>query len=71
MESFLPVILGNFLIWMKNLIDFWLGESFGAISAAGEHAAMPHYDPTPESNRKLNKNETFLIDNGQVVYYTY
>lgn len=38
--------------------------SFETIPAAGPHAAIPHYHATPESNRKLGRNEIFLIDSG-------
>lgn len=40
------------------------GESFPAIAGAGEHGAVIHYRVTPESNRPINPNETFLIDSG-------
>jgi Xaa-Pro aminopeptidase len=38
--------------------------SFETIPASGPHAAIPHYHATPESNRKLGRNEIFLIDSG-------
>jgi Xaa-Pro aminopeptidase len=38
--------------------------SFETIPAAGPHAAIPHYHATAESNRKLGRNEIFLIDSG-------
>ncbi|CAG7821665.1 unnamed protein product [Allacma fusca] len=40
------------------------GLSFGTISASGENAALPHYSPTPESNRPLNISEIYLVDSG-------
>ena len=40
------------------------GESFPAISGAGEHGAIMHYRVTPESDRKINADEVFLIDSG-------
>ncbi len=40
------------------------GESFAAISGAGEHGAIMHYRVTPESDRKINPDEVFLIDSG-------
>lgn len=40
------------------------GESFPAISGAGEHGAIIHYRVTPESNRPINPNEVYLIDSG-------
>ena len=38
--------------------------SFETIPASGPHAAIPHYHATAESNRKLGRNEIFLIDSG-------
>jgi Xaa-Pro aminopeptidase len=40
------------------------GESFPAISGAGEHGAIIHYRVTPESNRSIKPNEVYLIDSG-------
>jgi Xaa-Pro aminopeptidase len=40
------------------------GESFPAISGAGEHGAIIHYRVSPESNRGINPNEVYLIDSG-------
>ena len=40
------------------------GESFPAISAAGEHGAIIHYRVTAESNRPIRPDELYLIDSG-------
>ncbi len=40
------------------------GESFPAISGAGEHGAIVHYRVTPESDRAINPDECFLLDSG-------
>jgi len=40
------------------------GDSFAAISGAGEHGAIMHYRVTPETNRTLRANEVYLIDSG-------
>ncbi len=40
------------------------GESFPAISGAGEHGAIIHYRVTPESNRPIRPDELYLIDSG-------
>ncbi len=40
------------------------GESFPAISGAGEHGAIIHYRVTPETNRPINAGELYLIDSG-------
>jgi Xaa-Pro aminopeptidase len=42
----------------------FLGESFPAISSAGEHAAINHYRVTPETNRPIHPNEIYLVDSG-------
>ena len=40
------------------------GESFPAISGAGEHGAVIHYRVTPDSDRPIRPNEVYLIDSG-------
>ncbi|WP_288005378.1 aminopeptidase P family protein [Acidiphilium sp.] len=40
------------------------GESFPAISGAGEHGAIIHYSVTPASDRPIRRNEIYLIDSG-------
>jgi len=40
------------------------GESFPAISAAGEHGAIVHYRVTPATDRTIRPNEVYLIDSG-------
>ena len=39
-------------------------QSFPAISGAGPNGAVIHYRVTPETNRVLGPNETYLIDSG-------
>ncbi|XP_056384950.1 xaa-Pro aminopeptidase 1 isoform X2 [Hyla sarda] len=38
--------------------------SFATISSSGPNAAIIHYKPVPETNRKLSVNEIFLLDSG-------
>jgi Xaa-Pro aminopeptidase len=38
--------------------------SFDSISGAAPHAALPHYRVTTSSNRRINRNEIYLIDSG-------
>jgi Xaa-Pro aminopeptidase len=38
--------------------------SFDSISGAAPHAALPHYRVSRSSNRKINRNEIYLIDSG-------
>lgn len=40
------------------------GESFPAISGAGEHGAVIHYRVTPETDRPIKPDEVYLIDSG-------
>jgi len=40
------------------------GESFPAISGAGEHGAVIHYRVTPATDRPIRANEAYLIDSG-------
>jgi Xaa-Pro aminopeptidase len=40
------------------------GESFPAISCAGEDGAIIHYRVTPETDRPIKPNEVYLIDSG-------
>lgn len=40
------------------------GESFPAISGAGENGAIIHYRATAESHRQIKANEVYLIDSG-------
>jgi Xaa-Pro aminopeptidase len=40
------------------------GESFPCISGAGEDGAIIHYRVTPETNRPVRPNETYLNDSG-------
>jgi Xaa-Pro aminopeptidase len=38
--------------------------SFDSISGAAPHSALPHYRVSRSSDRRINKNEIFLIDSG-------
>ncbi len=40
------------------------GDSFDAISGAGEHGAVIHYRATPETDRAIGARELYLIDSG-------
>jgi Xaa-Pro aminopeptidase len=40
------------------------GPSFETISAAGPHAALPHYRVTAASNRVLDRDSVYLVDSG-------
>uniref|UniRef100_A0A669E7G4 X-prolyl aminopeptidase (aminopeptidase P) 2, membrane-bound n=1 Tax=Oreochromis niloticus TaxID=8128 RepID=A0A669E7G4_ORENI len=40
------------------------GPSFGTISASGPNAALAHYSPSKETNRRLTVDEMYLVDSG-------
>ena len=42
----------------------YLYQSFEPIAAAGAHGAIIHYEPTPESNVPLEKDNFLLLDSG-------
>ncbi len=52
------------LLAFRQAVPLFRGESFPAISGAGEHGAIIHYRVTPESNRAIRANEVYLIDSG-------
>ncbi|HET6305911.1 MAG TPA: aminopeptidase P family protein, partial [Rhodopila sp.] len=52
------------LLGFRRQVEDFRGESFPAISGAGEHGAIIHYRVTDASNRKIKPNEVYLIDSG-------
>src|SRR6185437_13145350 len=48
----------------REEVEGFRGESFPAISGAGEHGAIIHYRVTEESNRPIRPDEAYLIDSG-------
>ncbi len=54
----------NRLFACRKAIDGFRGESFPAISGAGEHGAIIHYRVSEDSNRPIRPNEVYLIDSG-------
>ena len=52
------------LVALREQVPGFQGESFPAISAAGEHGAIIHYRVTEESNRPIRRDESYLIDSG-------
>ncbi|GAC1339920.1 MAG: aminopeptidase P family protein [Acetobacteraceae bacterium] len=51
------------LAFRREVADF-RGESFPAISGAGEHGAIIHYRVSAESDRPIRPDEAYLIDSG-------
>ncbi len=52
------------LLSLRGEVGGFRGESFPAISGAGEHGAIIHYRVTEASNRPIKPNEVYLIDSG-------
>ncbi|WP_158925872.1 aminopeptidase P family protein [Acidisphaera sp. S103] len=52
------------LLAFRRKVDGFRGESFPAISGAGEHGAIIHYRVTDDSNRAIRPDEVYLIDSG-------
>lgn len=52
------------LLSLRGEVRGFRGESFPAISGAGEHGAIIHYRVTEASNRPIKPNEVYLIDSG-------
>jgi Xaa-Pro aminopeptidase len=52
------------LLELRQQVAGFRGESFPAISGAGEDGAIIHYRVTPETNRPIRADETYLSDSG-------
>ncbi|MDE2005946.1 MAG: aminopeptidase P family protein [Rhodospirillales bacterium] len=52
------------LLALRGALPGFRGESFPAISGAGEHGAVIHYRVSAESDRRIGANEVYLIDSG-------
>ena len=52
------------LLALRQEMPDFRGESFPAISGAGEHGAIIHYRVSAESNRAIRPDELYLIDSG-------
>ncbi len=49
---------------LREALPGFRGESFPAISGAGEHGAIMHYRVSAETNRPIRADELYLIDSG-------
>jgi Xaa-Pro aminopeptidase len=52
------------LLELRGEVALFRGESFPAISGAGEHGAIIHYRVTEDTDRPIKPDETYLIDSG-------
>lgn len=48
-----------------------LGNSFNTIAAFGSNGALPHYEPTPNTNAIIFDNSTLVLDSGGQYYGLY
>ncbi|XP_067853110.1 xaa-Pro aminopeptidase 2 [Heptranchias perlo] len=49
---------------LRSKQNYSRGLSFETISASGLNAALAHYSPNNETNRKLSPDEMYLVDSG-------
>ncbi len=52
------------LVTFRQAAPEFRGESFPAISGAGEDGAIIHYRAMPDTDRPLRADETYLVDSG-------
>ncbi|MDE2514932.1 MAG: aminopeptidase P family protein [Rhodospirillales bacterium] len=52
------------LITFRDALAGFRGESFPAISGAGDHGAIIHYRVTKATDRPIGANQVYLIDSG-------
>jgi Xaa-Pro aminopeptidase len=52
------------LLTLRSEAPEFRGESFPAISGAGEHGAIIHYRVSDATDRPIRRNELYLIDSG-------
>ncbi|XP_060570023.1 xaa-Pro aminopeptidase 1-like isoform X2 [Ruditapes philippinarum] len=49
---------------LRSLQDLNRGDSFASISSSGSNAAIIHYFPNNQTDRRITADETYLIDSG-------
>ena len=54
----------DYLCDLRKTNDLFYSLSFDTISAIDEHAALPHYKVTHESNLSFRNNSIYLVDSG-------
>ena len=52
------------LLSFRQEQENFLGVSFDTIAGYGEHGAIVHYEPTDETNAKVENNNFLLVDSG-------
>lgn len=51
-------------MFLNSEQEYFRGLSFATISAVGGHAAIVHYEPTPQTNVKITRDEIYIVDSG-------
>jgi Xaa-Pro aminopeptidase len=52
------------LLEFRRVGEHFMDTSFGTISAVGSNGAIIHYQPTPQTNRRLEAQNLYLVDSG-------
>ena len=63
-KTFTELDVSRKLRQLRAEIPGFMSLSFETIAAAGEHAALPHYQPTQETNAEIRPGDLLLIDSG-------
>jgi Xaa-Pro aminopeptidase len=62
------IFIADKLLEFRSQQDGFLGPSFATITAFNEHAALPHYSATPDTDSAIGENGILLIDSGGQYY---
>lgn len=54
----------NYFSFLKSQQLHFKGLSFTAVSAVGAHAAMAHYTPSLDTDKRITRDEIYLVDSG-------
>ncbi len=68
-EPLTELSAANLLLDERKKGEGFISESFECISAFNQHAAMPHYAPTTDSDLPIDGNGVYLVDSGGQYFY--
>lgn len=62
----ISIVILNFNLfwWICSQQEHFRGVSFHTCSAVGAHAAIVHYTPTLETQKRITRDEIYLVDSG-------
>lgn len=63
-DNWTELTAANYLDSIRRRDPLNRGISFGTISSIGPNAAINHYRPTNKTDRKMTRNEIYLLDSG-------